>query len=149
MLSRYSDVIMARMLNHCDLKETRRRGRQVPVINGCCNPVPIPCQALGDLMTVREIRGKLRGRPRGLRGHSEQCVQFTNCRNVPGPEVRITTVTPEVNKPSEDEEHLPIRHKDDRPLFRKPSIWRRAAARGRLSLYGYLDRHGVFRRSRI
>lgn len=100
-LSRYSDVIMARMLNHRDLLELAA-GAEIPVINGCCNRYH-PCQALGDLMTVREIRGKLEGAHLvyvGIRNNVCNSL-IAGCTKAG---VRITTVTPEVNKPSEDED---------------------------------------------
>ena len=100
-LSRYSDVIMARMLNHRDLKKLAA-GAEVPVINGCCNRYH-PCQALGDLMTDREILGKLEGAHVvyvGIRNNVCNSL-IAGCTRAG---VRITTVTPEVNKPSEDED---------------------------------------------
>lgn len=58
-VSRYSDVIMARMLRHEDLRRMTE-GSEVPVINGLCEKYH-PCQILGDLMTIKEKKGKLEG----------------------------------------------------------------------------------------
>ena len=58
-VSRYVDCIMARMLRHADLLELAR-GSEVPVINGLCEKYH-PCQILGDLMTIKEKKGKLDG----------------------------------------------------------------------------------------
>jgi len=58
-VSKYSDVIMARMLRHADLRKMAE-GSEVPVINGLCEKFH-PCQILGDLMTIKEKKGKLEG----------------------------------------------------------------------------------------
>ncbi len=58
-ISRYSDAIMARMLRHADLVEMAKAA-DVPVINGCCEKYH-PCQILGDLLTIKEKKGKLEG----------------------------------------------------------------------------------------
>ncbi len=100
-LSRYSNAIMARMLKHTDLLQLVA-GAEVPVINGCCDRYH-PCQALGDLMTIREIRGKLDGAHLvyvGIRNNVCNSL-IAGCTKAG---VRITSVTPEVNKPSDDEE---------------------------------------------
>jgi len=59
-ISGYSDIIMARLLRHKDL-ETVASASSVPVINGLCEKYH-PCQALGDLLTIKEKFGKLEGR---------------------------------------------------------------------------------------
>lgn len=51
-LSRNVSCIMARLLHHDDLLEIIK-GSQVPVINGCCEKFH-PCQALTDVLTIRE-----------------------------------------------------------------------------------------------
>jgi ornithine carbamoyltransferase len=58
-ISRYVDIIMARLLKNKDLVEMARYSR-VPVINGL-NEKYHPCQILGDLMTLKEKFGKLEG----------------------------------------------------------------------------------------
>jgi ornithine carbamoyltransferase len=58
-VSRYVDCIMARVLKHTDLLEMAK-GSEVPVINGLCEKYH-PCQTLGDLMTIKEHKGKLNG----------------------------------------------------------------------------------------
>ena len=55
-VSRYCDAIVARMLKHADLQELAK-GSEVPVINGCCEKYH-PCQALADLLTIKEKFGK-------------------------------------------------------------------------------------------
>lgn len=58
-LSRYVDGIMARVFGH-DVVEELARWATVPVINGLSD-LHHPCQALGDMLTILEKRGELRG----------------------------------------------------------------------------------------
>jgi ornithine carbamoyltransferase len=57
-LSRYVDGIMARVFAHSDVQELAAYS-QVPVINGLSD-YNHPCQALSDLFTIWEKRGKLK-----------------------------------------------------------------------------------------
>jgi ornithine carbamoyltransferase len=57
--SRYVDAIMARLFHQKDLEELAASAT-VPVINGLTD-FEHPCQVLGDLMTIREKKGHLRG----------------------------------------------------------------------------------------
>lgn len=59
-VSRYVDVIMARLYKHEDLEELAKYA-EVPVINGLTDRFH-PCQALGDLMTIKEKLGSLKGK---------------------------------------------------------------------------------------
>lgn len=56
-LSRYVDVIMARVYDHGDLAELAAHAN-VPVVNGLSDRAH-PCQTLGDLLTIREHVGEL------------------------------------------------------------------------------------------
>jgi ornithine carbamoyltransferase len=58
-LSRYVDLIMARVYLHADL-ETMRAHSEVPVINGLSD-LSHPCQGLTDYMTMLEYFGSLKG----------------------------------------------------------------------------------------
>jgi ornithine carbamoyltransferase len=58
-LSRYADVVMARLFKHADIEEMARHAT-IPVINGLTNDTH-PCQILADLQTVREKKGRLKG----------------------------------------------------------------------------------------
>jgi len=99
-LSRYADVIMARMLRHEELRELTA-GSEVPVINGCCDRYH-PCQALGDLLTVLEVRGKLEGAHMVYVGiRNNVCNSLIEACTKAG--VRITAVTPDVHEPARDE----------------------------------------------
>ncbi|HDI12827.1 MAG TPA: ornithine carbamoyltransferase [Hadesarchaea archaeon] len=58
-LSRYVDVITARLFRHEDIVELARYS-DVPVINALTD-LHHPCQTLADLMTIQEHKGGLRG----------------------------------------------------------------------------------------
>lgn len=57
-LGRYVDAIMARVFDHEDLHRLTAGG--VPVINGLSDRLH-PCQALADVLTIQERRGRLEG----------------------------------------------------------------------------------------
>jgi len=56
-LSRYVHGIMARVLSHSDIDEMAKYAT-VPVINGLSD-LHHPCQALSDILTIREKKGNL------------------------------------------------------------------------------------------
>lgn len=58
-LSSYVDCLVIRAKRHEDVREAAEYS-QCPVINGLTD-ISHPCQALADLMTVRELFGKLEG----------------------------------------------------------------------------------------
>jgi ornithine carbamoyltransferase len=58
-LSRYVDLIMARLFGHEDIEELARFA-SVPVINGLTDLLH-PCQVMGDAFTIIEKRGRLEG----------------------------------------------------------------------------------------
>jgi ornithine carbamoyltransferase len=58
-LSRYVDVIMARVYSHEEV-EILAKNASVPVINGLSDSFH-PCQILADLMTIKEKKKKLAG----------------------------------------------------------------------------------------
>ncbi|MGB9593869.1 MAG: ornithine carbamoyltransferase, partial [Anaerolineae bacterium] len=58
-LSRYVDCIMARVFDHRHVEELAAYSR-VPVINGLSD-YNHPCQAMADLLTVMEKKGRLKG----------------------------------------------------------------------------------------
>jgi ornithine carbamoyltransferase len=59
-LSSYADVIALRTYSHTTVEEFAAHSR-VPVINGLSD-LYHPCQALGDLLTIQEVFGGLKGR---------------------------------------------------------------------------------------
>lgn len=58
-LSRYVNLILARVNDHKDL-EIMKLGSEVPVINGLSD-LYHPCQSLADLMTIKEYFGNVKG----------------------------------------------------------------------------------------
>jgi ornithine carbamoyltransferase len=58
-LSRYVDIIMARVFGH-DVVEDLAKYATVPVINGLSD-FEHPCQILADFQTIQERKGKLKG----------------------------------------------------------------------------------------
>lgn len=102
-LSRNVDCIMARLLKNADL-QVMARASHVPVINGCDEKYH-PTQAVADLMTIKEKKGKLEGVKLVYIGaHNNVCNSLIEGCTKTG--VKITTVTPIFNEPSRDEELL-------------------------------------------
>jgi ornithine carbamoyltransferase len=98
-LSRNVDCIMARLIRHADLKAMAEASR-APVINGCDEKYH-PCQAMADLMTVKEKKGKLKGTKLVYIGvHNNVCNSLIVGCTKTG--VGITTVTPMKNEASID-----------------------------------------------
>lgn len=58
-LARYVDIVMARVFRQEDLDEYASWS-PVPVINGLSDKWH-PCQILGDLLTIKEVKGRLEG----------------------------------------------------------------------------------------
>ena len=58
-LSRYCDVIMARVFGHNEVLELAKHAT-VPVINGLSDFLH-PCQIMADMMTIEEHKGQLEG----------------------------------------------------------------------------------------
>ena len=56
-ISRYVDGIMIRAINHKDVVEFSQEAT-VPIINGLTD-IEHPCQALADMLTVKEHLGNL------------------------------------------------------------------------------------------
>jgi ornithine carbamoyltransferase len=98
-LSRNVDCIMARLIRNVDLQAMAKASR-VPVINGCDEKYH-PSQAIADLITVKERKGKLRGVKFVYVGiHNNTCNSLVEGCTKTG--VKITTVTPIFNEPSRD-----------------------------------------------
>ncbi|MBE0511636.1 ornithine carbamoyltransferase [Candidatus Bathyarchaeota archaeon] len=102
-LSRNVDCIMARLFKHADLK-AMAEASGVPVINGCDEKYH-PCQAISDLMTIKEKKGRLAELKLVYIGvHNNVCNSLIEgCTKVG---MEIITVTPMVNESSLDEELL-------------------------------------------
>jgi ornithine carbamoyltransferase len=102
-LSRNVDCIMARMMKNADLARMADASH-VPVINGCDEKYH-PSQAIADLITVKEKKGKLKGAKLVYIGiHNNVCNSLIEGCTKTG--VKITTVTPIFNEPSRDDDLL-------------------------------------------
>jgi ornithine carbamoyltransferase len=102
-LSRNVDCIMARLLCNSDLLKMAAASR-VPVINGCDEKYH-PSQALADLITIKEKRGKLKGAKLVYIGvHNNVTNSLIEGCTKTG--VKITTVTPIFNEAARDDEIL-------------------------------------------
>jgi ornithine carbamoyltransferase len=100
-LSRNVDGIMARLLRNADLLRMAGASR-VPVINGCDDKYH-PSQALADLITVKERKGKLKGVKLVYVGvHNNVCNSLIEACTKTG--VELTTVTPIINEAARDED---------------------------------------------
>jgi ornithine carbamoyltransferase len=102
-LSRNVDCIMARLLRNADLKRMTEASL-VPVVNGCDEKYH-PSQAIADLITIKEKKGKLKDVKLTFIGvHNNVCNSLIEGCTKTG--VQLTTVTPIVNESSHDEELL-------------------------------------------
>ncbi len=100
-LSRNVDCIVARLKRNVDLIKMASAS-QVPVINGCDEKYH-PCQAIADLMTIKEHKGKLKGSKLVYIGvHNNVCNSLIEACTMTG--MHITTVTPIVHEPAQDVE---------------------------------------------
>jgi ornithine carbamoyltransferase len=59
-VSRYVDIVMARLYSHSQIEEFAESAG-VPVVNGLTDAYH-PCQILGDLLTIKELLGKVKGK---------------------------------------------------------------------------------------
>ncbi len=99
-LSRNVDCIMARLLRNAELQRMAEASC-VPVINGCDEKYH-PSQAIADLMTIKELKGKLKGVKLTFIGiHNNVCNSLIEGCTKTG--VELTTVTPFINEHSRDE----------------------------------------------
>jgi ornithine carbamoyltransferase len=102
-LSRNVDCITARLLKNADLQAMAKASR-VPVINGCDEKYH-PSQAIADLITVEERKGKLKGAKVVYIGiHNNTCNSLVEGCTKTG--IEIVTVTPIFNEPARDNELL-------------------------------------------
>ncbi len=154
-LSRYLDAIMIRTFEQDDVEQLAEHA-SVPVINGLTDYAH-PCQALADLMTIRERLGRLSGvRLAYLGDGNNVCVSLMVGAARFG--MRFVAATPEGVRAGRDRgrrraprgrpdgRHRRARHDPARPRARRTSstptsgrAWarRRSAERRRKDLAGY------------
>ena len=102
-LSRNVDCIVARLKKNSDLLKMARASH-VPVINGCDEKYH-PCQAIADLMTLKECKGSLKGLKLVYIGvHNNVCNSLIEACTMTG--MQILTVTPIIHEPARDTELL-------------------------------------------
>jgi ornithine carbamoyltransferase len=100
-LSRNVDCVMARLLRNADLQRMMEASL-VPMINGCDEKYH-PSQAIADLITIKERKGKLEGVKLTYIGvHNNVCNSLIEGCTKTG--VELTTVTPIINEQARDEE---------------------------------------------
>ena len=102
-LSRNVDCIMARLLRNKDLKRMADASH-VPVINGCDEKYH-PSQAIADLITIKEKKGRLKGVKLVFIGvHNNVCNSLIEACTKTG--IKLTTITPLINDNAHDKELL-------------------------------------------
>jgi len=89
-LSRYVDCIMARLFSHEHIEELAQNST-VPVINGLTDMYH-PCQALGDMLTMKEKLGSLKGKRLVFLGDgsSNVCHSLINAAGMLGLEMVVS-----------------------------------------------------------
>ncbi|UCH32213.1 MAG: ornithine carbamoyltransferase [Candidatus Bathyarchaeota archaeon] len=98
-LSRNVDCIVARLKRNVDLMEMASAS-SVPVINGCDNMYH-PCQAVADLMTIKENKERLKGLKLVYIGvHNNVCNSLIEACTMTG--LQIIAVTPIMHEPARD-----------------------------------------------
>lgn len=99
-LSRNVDGVMVRLLRNAELQRMVEASH-VPVINGCDEKYH-PSQVIADLVTIKELKGKLEGVNLTFIGiHNNVCNSLIEGCTKTG--VKLTTVTPMVNEHARDE----------------------------------------------
>jgi ornithine carbamoyltransferase len=127
-LSRYLDALMIRTFAQDDVEELARHA-SIPVINGLTDSAH-PCQALADVMTIRERFGRLEGlRVAYLGDGNNVCASLMVAAAKLG--LEFVTATPEGYEPSEEVVRIAREAGGDVELVRDP----REAAQGAHVLY--------------
>ena len=122
-VDRNVDAVMARVLTFAQVKEMADYSR-VPVINGC-DDMYHPTQGLADFLTIREHTGRLEGVRLVYVGiHNNVANSLVEGGTKLG--MRVTTVTPELNEASRDQDLLDQASRTG--LFRRTEDLRGAVA---------------------
>ncbi len=95
-LGLYCDAVMARLFGHKQIQEIAE-GCEKPVINGM-DDLHHPCQALADLLTILEVKGRFEGLKLGWVGDGTNvCNSLMEGTEMVG--VRMVVATPEGYEP--------------------------------------------------
>jgi ornithine carbamoyltransferase len=97
-ISRYYDLVVARVNNHHDL-EVMARNAAVPIVNGLSD-LHHPCQVLSDFMTLQEYFGSIEGLPITYVGDGNNICQSL-IEMAPSFGVKLTIATPEAYRPAD------------------------------------------------
>ena len=97
-LGRWVDAVMCRTFSHEMILELDRFA-EIPVINGLTDHLH-PCQGLADYLTLREVKGDLRGRKLAYLGDGNN-VANSLMHGGARLGVNVTVITPEGYAPSE------------------------------------------------
>jgi ornithine carbamoyltransferase len=95
-ISRYYDVIVARVKNHADL-DTMAKFSGIPVVNGLSD-LHHPCQTLSDYMTLTEYFGDTTGLPVAYVGDGNNVCQSL-IEMAPSFGLKLTVATPDAYMP--------------------------------------------------
>ncbi|MBS3151335.1 ornithine carbamoyltransferase [Candidatus Woesearchaeota archaeon] len=95
--SRYVNVIMARLYGHEQIEELAKYS-SVPIINGLTN-FEHPAQVLGDLLTIKEIFGKLEGIKLTYMGDADNNVTNSLIYACPKVGIKLNIICPRQLKP--------------------------------------------------
>ncbi len=98
-ISRYNDIIMARLFAHSDIEELAQYAT-VPVINGLTD-YNHPCQIMADAFTIIEHRGKLEGLKVAFIGDGNNVAHSWINLTLRIP-FHLTVITPENYQPDPD-----------------------------------------------
>jgi len=89
-LSRYLDLVMARVFRHKDVEELAAHAT-IPVINGLSD-LYHPCQALADVFTVHEKKGRLKGLSLAFIGDGNNvCHSLLHATSTLGMDMRVVS----------------------------------------------------------
>ena len=97
-LERWLDVVMCRTFSH-EMVEELARFSEIPIINGLTDLLH-PCQALADYLTLKEVKGDLKGKRLAYVGDGNNVAHsLMNGGAVLG--VSVTIVTPPGHEPAD------------------------------------------------
>jgi len=89
-LSRYLNLVMARVFRHKDVEELAAHAT-IPVINGLSD-LYHPCQALADIFTVYEKKGRLKGLAMAFIGDGNNvCSSLLHAASMLGMTIRVAS----------------------------------------------------------